>query len=115
MKSLMKEEFLGQWRTQGIVTCGRPRGSKKLSEKIKDDADEERPKVVPEEIEKKIKSRWMHVQMCMHGRRRNTWTSLFHDGKVHLLNLSIVCDGKHTHSSWGALRKPGGGFATVEE
>ena len=64
---------------------------------------------------KKVKRRWMHTQMCMHGSRRNKWTSLLHGGKVNLLNLSLSCDGKHTHAPWGALRKPGGGFATSEE
>ena len=34
---------------------------------------------------------------------------------MNLMNLSLLCDGKHTHAQWGALKKPGGGFATAEE
>ena len=59
--------------------------------------------------------RWMHAQMCMHGGKRDKWTSLLHGGPINLVGLSKVCDGNHTHAPWGLLRTANGGFATAEE
>ena len=59
--------------------------------------------------------RWSDMQMCMHGGDRDKRTSLLYGGPISLEELSVMCDGKHTHKPWGLTKTPGTLWATSQE
>ena len=59
--------------------------------------------------------KWAHMEMCMHGGKRNKKTSLLYGGDWSLEPMELMCDKNHEHEPWGLLKGPGSGFATGPE